>query len=155
MKKLLIAFAAFLALTSCNMLDDDKWTPVSIPSSISKQWITENEASMPGSPVCLWDFTAKSGHLFFAFFISTDALVANPSYEAHLEDLYSIECFKKGKTYRLAVSNERGSKFVYYFDDITATSATITGHPYDVYDGKITYQKTATVSPVKAKPIYK
>ena len=153
MKKLLIALAAFLALTSCNLLDDDKWIPTGIPSSIKKQWITENETAYPGFPVCLWDFTAKDGYLYFVYYTSLDALISDPRYIANPNDLFSIECFKKGKTYRLAVAAKNGNSYVFYFDDITVTSATITGHPYDVYDGTISYRNTATVSPVKVRPI--
>ncbi|MCR5326061.1 MAG: hypothetical protein K6E37_04835 [Bacteroidales bacterium] len=155
MKRLLIAFAAFLALTSCNILDDDKWTPVSIPSSISKQWITYDETTYPGYPVCVWDFTTKKGYLACAYFSSTDALKANPQYVVQEDDFFSIECFKKGKTYRLAIARKQDdSRFVYYFDDITANSITITGHPYDVYDGEITYRNTATLSPVKVQAVF-
>lgn len=156
MKRLLIAFAAFLALTSCNILDDDKWTPVSIPSSISKQWIVNNDTTYPGYPICLWDFTSKKGYLGFVYFSSTDALIAKPQYDAQENNFFSIECFKKGNTYRLAILRKQdGRGFVYYFDDITATSVNITGHPYDVYDGEITYRNTATISPVKVQAIFK
>ena len=142
MRRLICLAAAFLCLASCF---DEQGLIVNPPSQlVGYQWYTNETDDETGEEyICLWDFTAAKGCIYFVYFDNIESLRFIPQYTFHSYYALPYVCHKKGDTWILTVDD--GYDTAYYFSDIKAQSAHVS-----TLDG---YANNLTRCNVKVTPV--